>query len=215
MLDCCEPLDVVKVKGITLSKLACLARCNGATATTSYASEITVEDFRKDIMSVSSIGLDRSNRKVLISSYHRGTLAQTGSGRIVYDSISVGWDLIMHACTMVGHFSPLGGYCAAQDMVLIMDVARFKYPPHWVPLTLLFQSMNEIDTETKRSRGYAILSVDDSASTESRSSSCVCLQENDENEQAAAEADTTAGWKELQKIEVKTLIDHSCSLCKS
>ena len=82
MLDCCEPLDVVKVKGITLSKLACLARCNGATAITSYASEITVEDFRRDVMSVLSTGIDRSNRKVLICSYHRGTLAQTGAGRI-------------------------------------------------------------------------------------------------------------------------------------
>lgn len=84
MLDCCEPLDIVRVKGITLSKLACLARCNGATATTSYASEISVEDFRKDVMSALSVGLDRSNRKILISSYHRGTLAQTGSGRVEY-----------------------------------------------------------------------------------------------------------------------------------
>ena len=31
MLDCCEPLDVIKKNGITLEQLACLARCNGAT----------------------------------------------------------------------------------------------------------------------------------------------------------------------------------------
>lgn len=31
MLDCCQPIEVTKVKGITLPKLACLARCNGAT----------------------------------------------------------------------------------------------------------------------------------------------------------------------------------------
>lgn len=115
---------------------------------------------------------------------------------------------------MTGHFSPLGGYCAAQDMVLIMDVARFKYPPHWVPLTLLFQSMNEVDNETKRSRGYAILSVDESSASKSKLSSCAC-QPEEEEESASVEIENTAGWKELQKIEVKTLIDHSCSLCKS
>lgn len=31
-----------------------------------------------------------------------------------------------------GHFSPIGAFDRDTDMVLIMDVARFKYPPHWV-----------------------------------------------------------------------------------
>jgi hypothetical protein len=26
-------------------------------------------------------------------------------------------------------------------MVLILDVARFKYPPHWVPLEVLYEAM--------------------------------------------------------------------------
>ena len=38
-----------------------------------------------------------------------------------------------------GHFSPIGGYSAAEDMVLILDTARFKYPPHWVPLEMLYK----------------------------------------------------------------------------
>jgi hypothetical protein len=28
-----------------------------------------------------------------------------------------------------GHFSPVGGYHAGKDLVLILDTARFKYPP--------------------------------------------------------------------------------------
>jgi hypothetical protein len=36
-----------------------------------------------------------------------------------------------------GHFSPIGGYSEADDLVLILDTARFKYPPHWVPLNML------------------------------------------------------------------------------
>ena len=38
-----------------------------------------------------------------------------------------------------GHFSPIGGYSACEDMVLILDTARFKYPPHWVPLEMLYK----------------------------------------------------------------------------
>lgn len=56
-----------------------------------------------------------------------------------------------------GHFSPIGGYHAARDLVLILDVARFKYPPHWVPLPLLWQSMQQTDRVTGESRGYVVL----------------------------------------------------------
>jgi len=127
-----------------------------------------------------------------------------------------------------GHFSPVGGYCAAQDMVLIMDVARFKYPPHWVPLPLLFQSMNEPDTETKKCQGYAVLSVGDSDSE--RLSSCICQHssDDDEDDKVDAIASKEGRWEvdavtttipekkveELHKVELKKLIDHSCSLCQ-
>ncbi|TXG63860.1 hypothetical protein EZV62_010854 [Acer yangbiense] len=57
-----------------------------------------------------------------------------------------------------GHFSPIGGYHAGSDMVLILDVARFKYPPHWLPLTLLWKAMDTIDETTGLTRGYMIVS---------------------------------------------------------
>jgi len=38
--------------------------------------------------------------------------------------------------------------------VLLLDVARFKYPPHWVPLPQLFRAMQEPDPVTARSRGF-------------------------------------------------------------
>lgn len=59
--------------------------------------------------------------------------------------------------TGTGHFSPIGGYHAVKDMVLILDVARFKYPPHWVPLSLLWEAMDTIDEATGHRRGYALL----------------------------------------------------------
>src|SRR3989442_40848 len=42
--------------------------------------------------------------------------------------------------------------------VLIMDVARFKYPPHWVPLSQLFVAMKDVDPASQRSRGYVLVS---------------------------------------------------------
>jgi hypothetical protein len=42
--------------------------------------------------------------------------------------------------------------------VLLLDVARFKYPPHWVPLPLLYQSMQATDSATGRCRGYVVMS---------------------------------------------------------
>jgi hypothetical protein len=48
-----------------------------------------------------------------------------------------------------------------RDLALIMDVARFKYPPHWVPVTTLFEAMKKIDPETGKSRGFYVMSRSD------------------------------------------------------
>lgn len=127
LLDCCSPLEVVKKNGITISEFVCLARCNGAAAQPIYASESDVDQFREVVRECSA----RDDR-LLVVSYDRRGLKQTGSG----------------------HFSPIGGYHPDKDMVLILDVARFKYPPHWVSLPTLFAAMQTIDSASQRSRGY-------------------------------------------------------------
>jgi hypothetical protein len=40
-----------------------------------------------------------------------------------------------------GHFSPLAAYHEESDSFLVMDVARYKYPPFWVHADLLCQAM--------------------------------------------------------------------------
>ncbi|OMP11135.1 Phytochelatin synthase [Corchorus olitorius] len=131
MLDCCEPLEKIKTQGITFGKVACLAVCNGAQVETFRADQSCLEDFRKHVISCTS-----SDDCHLIVSYHRAAFKQTGTG----------------------HFSPIGGYHAGKDMVLILDVARFKYPPHWVPLPLLWEGMNTIDKATGHHRGFMVIS---------------------------------------------------------
>ncbi|KAH9785269.1 glutathione gamma-glutamylcysteinyltransferase 1 [Citrus sinensis] len=126
MLDCCEPLEKVKEKGISFGKLVCLAHCAGAKVEAFRTNQSTIDDFRKYIIRCSA-----SEDCHVISSYHRGAFKQTGTG----------------------HFSPIGGYHAGRDMALILDVARFKYPPHWVPLTLLWEAMDRVDDATGQRRG--------------------------------------------------------------
>ncbi|XP_052211380.1 glutathione gamma-glutamylcysteinyltransferase 1-like isoform X2 [Diospyros lotus] len=131
MLDCCEPLEKVKAEGISFGKVVCLAHCSGAKVEAFRTNQSTIDDFRKHVIACST-----SDDCHVISSYHRGIFKQTGTG----------------------HFSPIGGYHAGKDMALILDVARFKYPPHWVPLTLLWEAMDTIDKASGLRRGFMLIS---------------------------------------------------------
>ncbi|PIA45454.1 hypothetical protein AQUCO_01700763v1 [Aquilegia coerulea] len=131
MLDCCEPLEKVKNEGITFGKVACLAHCAGANVEAFRFNQSTIDDFRRYVKACTS-----SDDCHMITSYHRAAFKQTGSG----------------------HFSPIGGYHAEMDMALILDVARFKYPPHWVPLTLLWEAMGTVDESIGHHRGFMLIS---------------------------------------------------------
>lgn len=131
MLDCCEPLEKVKAEGITFGKVACLAHCAGANVQAIRTSQGTLEDFRQHVIRCTS-----SDDCHVITSYNRKAFGQTGTG----------------------HFSPIGGYHKGSDMALILDTARFKYPPHWVPLQLLWEAMNYEDPATGYPRGFMLIS---------------------------------------------------------
>ncbi|KAL8291718.1 hypothetical protein RQP46_001976 [Phenoliferia psychrophenolica] len=139
MLDCCRPLSAVAAVGISLPEFACLARCNGLSAkitspsltATGFEAEQCIEAFRADLRAAAK------GHGALALSYSRKTLGQTGDG----------------------HFSPIGGFCEEEDMVLVLDVARFKYPSYWIPTALAWESMKPLDKATGQPRGYAVLSL--------------------------------------------------------
>ena len=66
-----------------------------------------VDALRADVIASARSAGDR----VVIVGYDRRALGQTGEG----------------------HFSPIGGYDPASDLALVLDVARFKYPPLPMP----------------------------------------------------------------------------------
>jgi len=131
LLDCVS-LSVVREKGIDFDKLASLARCNGLVVSAQRATSTTLDDFRQAVSQASA-----SEKSCLVLAYSRQAVGQTGSG----------------------HYSPLGAYHAPSDMVLILDCARFKYRPHWLPTELMWNAMNHVDPDTQLSRGFMHMGV--------------------------------------------------------
>ena len=129
LLDCCVPLEQVRERGIDLDELACLARCNGASV------ELTRAEGDDERAWRAALGASASGEVVVIAAYDRAVLGQTGQG----------------------HYSPIGGYSAARDAALVLDVARFKYPPHWLGASRLWAAMRAIDPATSRPRGWLAL----------------------------------------------------------
>jgi hypothetical protein len=72
----------------------------------------------------------------VLANYYRATLGQVGGG----------------------HWSALAAYDAQSDSVLILDVAKYKYPPSWVSISLLQQAIATIDTVSNKARGLVIVS---------------------------------------------------------
>jgi glutathione gamma-glutamylcysteinyltransferase len=127
-------------EGVTLDQAACLGSCNGINVHLLRSGTFTLQEFRDSISECTVSGTEH-----LIVSYSRPVLGQTGDG----------------------HFSPVGGYHPDRDLVLILDTARFKYPPHWVPLQLLYEAMKPIDSATGElhhvfcSHFYALIAEED------------------------------------------------------
>eukprot|EP00322_Chrysochromulina_rotalis_P006383 CAMPEP_0115839904 /NCGR_PEP_ID=MMETSP0287-20121206/6497_1 /TAXON_ID=412157 /ORGANISM="Chrysochromulina rotalis, Strain UIO044" /LENGTH=264 /DNA_ID=CAMNT_0003293501 /DNA_START=105 /DNA_END=899 /DNA_ORIENTATION=- len=132
--SCTGSLDRIRVAGVTMEEFARLASANGALVEMRRPTDEgeTLETFRSAILTAAS---SSSHSSFTVASFDRAALGQTGGG----------------------HFSPIGGYHAASDAALILDVARFKYPPYWVPLSRLWDAALEADEETGRSRGWFTL----------------------------------------------------------
>lgn len=129
LLDCCVPPEEVRRRGLALDELACLARCNGADVEIGRPATDNLAAFR------AALAASAHGDCVMIAAYDRAALGQTGTG----------------------HFSPIGGYHAARDLALVLDVARFKYPPHWVAIEQLWRATHALDPSTGIPRGWLLL----------------------------------------------------------
>ena len=69
-----------------------------------------------------------------VCSYSRKALKQTGDG----------------------HFGPVAMYNKRENKVLLLDIARFKYPSLWYDINKLYSSFYPKDKTTGLSRGFII-----------------------------------------------------------
>lgn len=120
----------VTFKGMTLQELAALLRQYGADAVGVFAQDTTIEAFRAAL----TANLNRRGDYVLVN-YERGALGQREGG----------------------HISPLAAYNAANDRVLVLDVAAYRYPPTWVTTADLWSAMNTVDSVSGQSRGFVLV----------------------------------------------------------
>jgi glutathione gamma-glutamylcysteinyltransferase len=131
LLDCCKSLDEIRQLGLTLDEVACLAKCSAANVSVHRPPLADIGTFREHLRAATTT----EQGPVLIVNYSRSAVGQSGDG----------------------HFSPIGALHAATDRVLVLDTARFKYPPHWIPVELLFSAMTKEDPATGQARGWLLL----------------------------------------------------------
>lgn len=121
---------MVSVRGMTLADMTNFFRALGVNATAYYADAMNADELR----TLLKIALADPDRRV-VANFQRKTLGQEGSG----------------------HQSPLAAYDDVSDSVLMLDVAKFKYPPAWIGVDELLAAMREIDPDSGKSRGLVVI----------------------------------------------------------
>lgn len=187
LLDCCRPLEVIKEVGVTMEEFQCLAACNGALCKLVRPKD-TEEDFKmftKALLCACMGGRNLKCEKKDLDCYERENNTCESEDSVDEENpstyIAISYNRKVLNQTGTGHYSPVAAYDEESDSVLILDTARFKYPPYWVPLQVLFQAMLPVDDSTGKSRGYFLLT----ARNEFQGRRVCCV------------------WKELQDIDEK------------
>jgi hypothetical protein len=117
-------------QGMTLEQLRALLASHGLQARAIHGDRLSQAQFRLLLRSNLSNPSDR-----LLANYDRQAMGQAGGG----------------------HISPVAAYHAATDRVLILDVARYRYPSVWVPLADLWRAIRSTDSSSGRSRGLVVV----------------------------------------------------------
>jgi hypothetical protein len=135
--DAVLPRDLLGRQGMTLDQLGAILSLHSVRAEVHHAADGGLDAFR----AAARAALGARDRFVIVN-YLRKALGQQ----------------------LGGHISPLAAYDDKADRFLIMDVARYKYPPVWVKASDLFAAMNTPDPSNEgKTRGYVLVTKDEAA----------------------------------------------------
>jgi hypothetical protein len=127
------PRETLARQGMTLDQIGGILALEPVKAEVHHASDSSVEEFRK----LAGDYLRESGHFVIVN-YLRKALGEESGG----------------------HISPLAAYDAKTDRFLILDVARYKYPPVWVKTADMFAAMNTPDAANdNKSRGFVLVTA--------------------------------------------------------
>jgi len=122
--------DEVQHHGMTLDQLGQALATFSVHVKTIHADKTTLVQFRQSARQA----ID-SNDSFIIVNFFRPGLKEEGSG----------------------HMSPLAAYDALSDRFLLLDVARYKYPPVWVSTQDLWTAINTLDNDAHAYRGFLLV----------------------------------------------------------
>lgn len=122
--------EAVARSGLTLSETSRFLSKIHISNKVYYGNELTVDSLRSLLITT----LANPKARIIVD-FGRRVFAQSGDG----------------------HYSPLVAYNAQSDSVLIVDVAKFKYPPFWVTLPDLLKAIRTIDPDSKKFRGLVLV----------------------------------------------------------
>lgn len=129
--DAILPREVLARQGMTLDQFGALLALHPATVEVHHAADGGLDAFRDSARDY----LAARDHFVIVNYLRKALGQQTG-----------------------GHISPLAAYDAKADRFLILDVARYKYPPVWVTASDLFNAMNTPDRDNdNKTRGYVLV----------------------------------------------------------
>jgi hypothetical protein len=120
--------------GQTLDQAAAVMAAHGAKTWSYHAADSSLEKFRR----IAMVNLSQRDNFIAVN-YRRNYVGQPPGA----------------------HFSPLAAYDEETDSFLILDVARYKFPPTWVSAKDLFAAMNTLDADSGKTRGFLVVSVPD------------------------------------------------------
>lgn len=123
--------QTVASQGMTREEMAAALSSYGVQARAIAGDTFTDESLRTLLKT--ALGDDGN---FVLANYFRGTFGQVGGG----------------------HWSALAAYDAQTDRVLILDVAKYKYPPAWVSIDSLRRSIATMDDTSGKPRGLVIVS---------------------------------------------------------
>jgi hypothetical protein len=129
--DAILPREVLARQGMTLDQIGGIILTQPVKVEVHHAAESSVGEFRN----LASSYLGEPGHFVLINYLRRAIGQESG-----------------------GHISPLGAYDSKTDRFLILDVARYKYPPVWVKTSDIFDAMNTKDADNaNKTRGFVLV----------------------------------------------------------